>query len=282
MTKIKNFIMAAAALLMAACVSAPEYKDYSSFREADPHSILIVPVINHSEETEAADLFLTTVAVPLAERGYYVFPTNMIKGMMERDGLADPYLVHNADTTRLAELFGADSVVYIEILDWTSKYNVLSSGIKVHFLYTIKDGHSGKLLWQDEQVFLHNNSSSSGNILADLIATAVVAAVDNARSDYTPVAHSANAQALLLEGRGIPNGPYSKNYNKDLKQFPASGSGRISDATSIAVSYQTDPNEGMSGAENPDQNEVENSGSNEGNSDTETTTDQPVTEPTLP
>lgn len=245
MTNVKKIIVAVMALFTAACVGTPAYKDYSAFRNADPHSILIVPVINHSEEAEAADLFLTTVAVPLAERGYYVFPTNMVKDMMENDGLADPHLVHSADTTRLAELFGADSVVYIEILDWTSKYNVIGAGVNVHFLYTIKDGKAGNLLWQDEQQFYYDKSSNSGNLLVNLVANAITAAVDNARADYTPVAHAANAQALLLDGRGIPNGPYSGNYNKDNDKFAATGTGRITDATAIAVSYPFSPNENM-------------------------------------
>ncbi|PHZ83301.1 DUF799 domain-containing protein [Paremcibacter congregatus] len=227
---------------LTACAATPNSKDYTSFATADPHSILIVPVINHSEEAEAPDLFLTTLAIPLAERGYYVFPTNMVKDMMEKDGLADAHMVHSANTTRLAELFGADSVIYVEILQWESKYNVLASGVQVHFLYTIKDGRSGSLLWQDEENFYFNKSSSSGNIFADLIVNAVTAAVDNASSDYTPVAHAANATALLREGQGIPAGPYSARYKKDSAQFPSSGTGRLTDATSTAISYNADPN----------------------------------------
>jgi len=249
MSKIKLAILIASAAILSACATPPASKDFTTYIAADPHSILIVPVINHSAEVEAADLFLTTLPVPLSEKGYYVFPTNMVKKVMEEDGLGDPMLVHSADTTRLAELFGADSVLYVEILEWTNRYNVLAAGVEVHFLYTIKDGRDGKLLWQDEQqLYVDKSQGGSGNLLADLIVTAVVAATDSLSSDYTYVANSANAAALYAPGQGIPAGPYSALYQGDKNDFPANGSGMISDATARATAYQEDPNEGMADA----------------------------------
>lgn len=246
MLKFKTLIVILSAVVLSACVTAPPSKDFTTFISADPHSILIVPVINHSEEVEAADLFLTTLPVPLSEKGYYVFPINMVKKVMEEDGLGDPMLVHSADTTRLAELFGADSVLYVEILEWTNKYSVLAAGVQVHFLYTIKDGRDGKLLWQDEEnLYVDRSQGGSGNLLADLIVTAVVAATDSLSSDYTYVADSANAAAIYAPGQGIPAGPYSALYRVDTKEFQANGSGRLSDATSSALSYQADPNANM-------------------------------------
>jgi hypothetical protein len=229
-------MVTALAALVSACAGAgPVSKDYTAFHAAAPRSIVVVPVINHSEEVEAADLFLSTLPIPLAERGFYVFPINMVKSMMEQDGLADPMLVHTADTTMLAGLFGADAVLYVEILDWRSQYNVLSANVIVDFLYTLKDGRTGQLLWQEQEKFIHSQSGNSGNIFADLIATAIVAAVDSMRSDYTALAHAANATALLRDGQGIPRGPYSPGFGTDGKAFPANGNGRISDATQAAA-----------------------------------------------
>lgn len=221
------------AALLGACATGGGIasKDYTAYRAAAPRSIVVVPVINHSQEVEAADLFLSTLPIPLAERGYYIFPINMVKGMMEQDGLADPMLVHTADTTMLAGLFGADAVLYVEILDWRSQYNVLSATIIVDFLYTMKDGRTGQLLWQEQERYVHAESGGSGNIFADLIATAITAAADSMRADYTPLAQAANATALLRAGQGIPFGPYSPAYGTDGSAFPANGNGRLSDAT---------------------------------------------------
>lgn len=227
------------ATILAACAAGPVPKDYSAFRAASPHSILIVPVINHSAETEAADLFLTTLAVPLAERGYYVFPTNMTKKLIQNDGLSDPQLVHQAPTQQVARLFNADSVLYVEILDWKSKFAITAANIEVKFLYTVKDGKTNTLLWQDGQSFVYSQGGNSGNIFANIIAAAIISAVDNTRSDYTPVAMGANVAALLTPGQGLPYGPYSPLGEANRKAFPSLGNGHVSNAKTVAVSYQS-------------------------------------------
>lgn len=220
---------------LAACASGPGPKDYSAFRAAQPSSILIVPVLNHSEEVEAANLFLTTLAVPLAERGYYVFPTNMVRGLMETDGLDDPMLVHSADTVQLGSLFGTDTILYLEIFEWKVSTVLLATYITVEFLYTIKDARTGDLLWQEQQIYKHTISSSSGSILVDIVANIVTALATNVKSDYTKVAIMANDIALNSKGQGIPYGPYSQEYGEDAKDFPSTGSGRLSNATEPAV-----------------------------------------------
>jgi hypothetical protein len=96
------------------CATAPPRKDYTQFRPSDPKTILVVPAVNRSVEVNAPDYFLSTIVRPLAERGYYVFPVNVVKRVLEDDGLADANLVHNADPTRLGELFGADAILYCQ------------------------------------------------------------------------------------------------------------------------------------------------------------------------
>jgi hypothetical protein len=233
----KAILVILGALLVVGCAPKLQSKDYSTFHAAAPRSVVVVPVINHSPEADAADFFLTTVAVPLAEHGYYVFPTNMIKSLMEREGLSDPQLVHSTATPDVARLFNADAVVYIEIKTWNAKYAVLAAGIEVEFLYTIKSGRTGELLWQEQKKFYADTSANSGNILADLIANAVIAAVNETRSDFTPQALAANMNALLTPGSGIPYGPYAAKYNKDSAEFPSTGTGKISNATDVAVAY---------------------------------------------
>ncbi len=88
--------------LFAGCASRPPRYDYSQFRTEGPRSILVVPVINKSIDANAPDYFLATIATPLAERGYYVFPINMVKSVLADDGLSDANLVHAGDPHRLA------------------------------------------------------------------------------------------------------------------------------------------------------------------------------------
>ena len=231
------FAISCSTLLAACATTAPPAKDFTAFEAARPRSILLAPVVNHSNETEAADLFLTTLPIFLGERGYYVFPTYMSKRLMEDDGLSDPMLVHGTASPQIASLFGADAVLYVEILEWKTTYAVVSSGIQVKFLYTLKDGRTNDLLWQEERDAFYSKTPNSGNIFADIVATAITAALDNARSDYTPVAMVANSVALTVDGQGLPYGPYSPHAIHNEVKFPSNGSGVLSNSTFSAISH---------------------------------------------
>jgi len=233
----KLLIAAVAGLALAGCVATPDPKDYSALRQSNMRSIVVVPVVNKSSDVDAANFFLTTIAVPLANRGYYVYPTNMVKTLMEREGLGDPNLIHTTNAQKIGEIFGADSVLYVEVLNWKANYAVLSSGITVELLYTLKSAKTGQVLWQDQRGYYHQRSASTGNIFADLISAAATAAFDSSRSDYTPVATIANGVAIGAPGQGLPYGPYEPRFGKDAKEFPSTGSGKITNATVSAIAW---------------------------------------------
>lgn len=198
----------------------PDY-DYSAFRAADPRSILIVPVVNNTMDVDAADYFLSAISRPVAERGYYVFPVNMVKRVMEEDGLADANMVHEADPTRLASLFGADSVLYVSVERWDAQYAVLSTTVTVEFKYVLRDGGTGDELWStDQRIVYQPRSGGSGNALADLIAAAATAAAAKAKPNYMPLAREANEQAVVETRHGLPAGPYRpEEYGKDVDRY---------------------------------------------------------------
>jgi len=202
----KGLLIGAIAALTG-CVNAPKKADYTQFRTENPRSILVVPVINKSVDVNAPDYFLSTIAQPLAERGYYVFPLNMVKSVMADDGLSDANLVHSGDPRRLGELFGADAVMYISIERWDAKYVVLATTVTVELTYIIKSTHTGEQIWSNHQQIVYNPQSQSGGGLAGLLANAITAAIAKAAPNYMPLARQANAQAIDLKGTGLPAGP---------------------------------------------------------------------------
>jgi hypothetical protein len=190
--------------------------DYTAFKSADPHSILIVPVVNRSVDVNAPDYLLSTMTIPLAEKGYYVFPVNLVKRVLEDDGLSDADMVHNASTAKLCNLFGADSVLYVSIERWDARWAVLSTSVTVELTYTLKDSKTEQTIWQRKQKMVYvPQNSNTGNLIGNLIVAAVNAAVTKAAPNYMPLAHQANAQAFHLAGTGIPAGPYHEMYRKD-------------------------------------------------------------------
>jgi hypothetical protein len=179
----------------------------------------VVPPINKSVDVNAPDYFLATIAEPLAERGFYVFPVNMVKSVLADDGLSDANLVHAGDPRRLGELFGTDTVLYISIERWDARYAILSTAVTVELTYNIKSTHTGALLWKNHQILVYSPQHNNSGGLAALIADAIAAAITKAAPNYIPLARQANAQAVSVKGTGLPAGPYDLLFGKDIADF---------------------------------------------------------------
>ena len=212
-SKVRRPLAAAALTALAAgCVTTPPAKDYTRFVAADPRSILVVPVVNRSVDVNAADYFLATIPVPVAERGYYVFPVHLVKRVLEDDGLSDADLVHGADPMRLAALFGADAVLYIRIERWEAKYVLITTQVTVEFDYVLKDGKTGDTLWQDHERLTYASDDAGGGLIGALLNAAVTKASPN----YMPLARRATGAAVTVSGQGFPAGPYRPEHEADF------------------------------------------------------------------
>lgn len=220
--KARLFAFVSAVILLSGCATKqpPPRADYAAFHKANPRAILVVPVVSRSVDVDAPDYFLSTIALPIAERGYYVFPINMVKHVMEDDGLGDANLVHGSDTVKLAGLFGADAVLYVTIERWDSQYAVLSTVTTVELSYILKSGTTGEELWKRKERLAYDPSGqSSQGGLAGLIAKAVIAAMEKAKPNYIPLARQVNSSAFYREGQGWPAGPYDEKFQQDNQQF---------------------------------------------------------------
>jgi hypothetical protein len=219
MNPLSKVLIFGTVLMLTGCASAPKRYDYANFRTESPRSILVVPVTNKSVDVNAPDYFLATIATPLAERGYYVFPVNMVKSVLSDDGLSDANLVHSGDPRRLGELFGADAVMYVSIERWDAKYVVLSTTVTVELNYSVKSTHTGQELWSNHQRVVYQPQSSGSGGLAGLLANAITAALAKAAPNYMPLAHQANNGAINLKGTGLPAGPYDGLFGKDTSDY---------------------------------------------------------------
>ena len=208
------------AILAGCAVPPPARYNYAKFRAESPKSVLVVPAVNKSVEVDAPDYLLSSISIPLVERGYYVFPVHLVKQVMSDDGMSDADMVHNNDPVRLATVFGADSVMYISINRWDAQYAVFSTVVTVELAYTLKSGKSGETLWAHKEKLAYSpDNNSGGHPLAMLIAAAITAAIAKAAPDYMPLARQANNGAIYKLGTGLPAGPYDESFNKDLAAY---------------------------------------------------------------
>ena len=223
----RGFLVVFVALgVLSGCASDPESlkkKGYTEIQSESIRSILVVPVVNNTVDVDAPDYFLSTVSVPLAEHGFYVFPINLVKRVMEEEGLADANLVHSADPIRLGELYGADAILYITIENWETVYLVVHAETTVSLNYVLKSGKTGEVLWRrrssvSDSPEIESTGDDDGvvGVLAGLVVMSIASAVHKATVDYIPLAQQANGKAIRnVRKGGLPSGPYSWATAKD-------------------------------------------------------------------
>lgn len=178
-------------MLLAGCASGPRQ---FAFDEPELRSILVVPVINETNSVEADTLMHATATTPLANMGYYAFPVDTVKFVLESESLYEPERVRELGPVKLAEMFHADSVLFIKVTYWDAQYIVLNTKTKVTAEYELFKA-DGTSLWKDTVTFAKDSSSQNASLLG-LMVDAAVAAINRAAPDFRPLAKSANAYAL--------------------------------------------------------------------------------------
>jgi hypothetical protein len=205
---MKPIVAVLLVLALAGCATRPPGPDLSAFRTAAPRSVLIVPIVNKTLEVEASNYMLTTLPIPIAEKGYYVFPVNTVKVVLEHEGLYEPERVRAVEPSKLADLFGADAILYVSINRWDAQYVVLSTVVTVDLDYKLV-AKTGQTLWAATKKMQYSpQNTSTGSVIADLVVAAVNAAITRAAPNYIPLARQANYLVLVAESTAWPDGPY--------------------------------------------------------------------------
>ena len=205
---MKNILLTSVLMLLTGCIAQQAKKDMSAFIAAAPRSILVVPVVNKSLDVDAPDYVLAALPVPIAEKGYYVFPVNTAKFVLEQEGFYEGERIHNESPAILAKLFDADAILYVTIHRWDAQYAVIATSVTVEFEYrmVLRDGTE---IWSEKKKMVYSPSqSSSGSGLAQLISAAISAAIARAAPNYMPLTQQANRQVFLLSPNAPPDGPY--------------------------------------------------------------------------
>jgi hypothetical protein len=197
-----------AVLSLVGCATPREPMDFTAFESASPRSILVVPTVNNSLDVDAPNYLLATLPMPLAEKGYYVFPVNTVKVVLELEGFYEGEQVHQQPAAVLANQFGADAVLFVTIDRWDAQYALITTTVTVALEYRMV-ARDGTEIWSASQTMAYTPSnSSSGSLLVDLIAAAVTAAVARAAPNYLPLTRQANQEVFILGHSAIPDGPY--------------------------------------------------------------------------
>lgn len=186
--------------------------EFPKMYDQQPHSLLILPPMNESTDTEAKDYYMTTVEEPFAMMGYYTFPIEMVSDIMKQEGVYDTELLYNMPLDKFYEYFGADAVLFTTIKKWDVSYMVIASTLTVTVESKIVSTKTSEELWKyTGSIVVDLSGGDGGGGLAGLVVKVVAAAINTAAADYVKYAHVANQRVIA----SLPVGPYHEMYLKD-------------------------------------------------------------------
>lgn len=213
MAKLIGTACAALCLLVIGGCNTVKPYDYTNFRAHPPRSILVLPPLNESTAVEGTYGYLSTVTEPIAERGYYVFPVEVIDQYLKQNGMPTAGEMHQVPLNKVRDIIGADAVLFVTLKQYGSKYVVLNSVTTVQVEARLVDTRTGIVLWQGTGM-AQQNASGSGSLLANLIAAAVTQAINSKTDRAHQVSRLANANLFYPKETGLPYGPYSPRFGK--------------------------------------------------------------------
>ncbi|HHE6468908.1 TPA: DUF799 domain-containing protein [Providencia rettgeri] len=204
--------------LLTGCAQ-PTKVDYTAFNQSKPKSILVLLPQNSSPEVQASHGLLSQATFPLAEAGYYVFPIAVVEETFKQNGMTNAGDIQAVPPTKLREIFGNDAVLYLNISEYGTSYQVISSDTRVTADAKLVDARTGTLLWSGSATAssAENNSSSNG-IIGALVSAVINQIVDTMTDKSYAIAGVASVR-LLSAGKpnGILYGPRSPKYGKDAQ-----------------------------------------------------------------
>lgn len=193
-------------LILTACGSSKSLtrgEQYSSLYNEAPVSILVMPPINNSNNVDAKEYFYTSLAIPLMEKGYYVFSPYLALDLLQQESAYDSELFLGGDISAFGNVFGADAALFTVINKWQKH----SSSIETEVEYYLISTRTNEVLYSHKGNLKLNTSVSSGNALVNLIGTVV-------NTIATPIVTAAR-QCNRYVLQDLPEGVYSLDYLKD-------------------------------------------------------------------
>ena len=210
--KINKYILIIS-LLLAGCAQKSKLDFFPDIYNELPKSILVLPPINKSTSADATEYYSTTIAEPLSFAGYYVYPIEITKEVLKSEGIYDASLLKDIPMAKFQEYFGADAVLFTEIIEWDKSFYVIGGNVEVNLEFVLKSTKTEKTLWSYKGNIKVDTSSDDSEIpgLAGFLLEVAVTAVKTAAQDYVPIAKKINVQGLIT----IPYGYYHAKFNQD-------------------------------------------------------------------
>jgi hypothetical protein len=204
-----------ALFMLVGCATNEKNYDYAAFKESKPSSILVLLPTNHSNEINASYGVLSQITLPLAEAGYYVFPVNLTNEVFKQNGLTIADDIHAVPLTKLQQTFHPDAVLYLNITNYGTNYQIIKSDTRVTLEAKLVDARTASVIWTGtESASSSENQQSNGNLIGSLLTAAITQISDTVRDRSVSISGLAAARLFTphpIKYDGILYGPYANN-----------------------------------------------------------------------
>ena len=214
MKKIMSLFTVILSLALVGCAKMrSEPYDYSALKQSAPKSILVVMPSNSSPDAKANTSVLARISMPLAEKGYYVYPVALVDEVFKQNGLTDGESIQSANIKKIQQIFNADSMLYLDVTQYGSSYQVFDSVTRVEIKGKLVDLRSGVTLWEGSGKAVEGNNVNSSNGLAQIVITAISQAFNTVNDKgYTVAAGAAFNLFERGDKGGLLVGPRHPRY----------------------------------------------------------------------
>ena len=204
-------ILFACAMLVTSCTTTTPIKKseaYKNMYAEKPLTVLLMAPINRSTNVDAKQYFYSTLALPLANNGFYIIPPFLSMEILRKESAYDSEMFLNAPLTKFGEVFGADAALFTIIHKWDKSF----SHVIVEVEYILKSTKTNEILYSRRGVIDYNTAvTTKAGGIAGLIADLALTALNTATTKYIDVARKCNGYTFT----DIPAGKYSTSYNLD-------------------------------------------------------------------
>lgn len=144
---LRTLAVSLLAAALTAVFAAPAARAQSDLRTARPASILVLPPLNETPDTNASNAVWAHMTRPVAEAGYYVVPVTLVDESFRQNGVLTPSQAQEVPYARLREQFGADAALYLRVTAFGVIYRVVSTEVVVEVSGRLIDLRDGTELW---------------------------------------------------------------------------------------------------------------------------------------
>ncbi|MBI3398196.1 MAG: DUF799 family lipoprotein [Deltaproteobacteria bacterium] len=161
------------AILFTGCGSAVQYTLSPNYDTKTPYSIAVLPISGEVKDADARYLFRTMVQEKLVQIGYSPIPLEVVDDKLLRKGMGR-YDLNAKAPKELAEIVGADAVIYTTITEWDNTLFLSYASMKIGVKLELYDAPTGEKLWESE----FNTKDSDMSFETDVMELGIVKAYE--------------------------------------------------------------------------------------------------------